>query len=64
MAFCPATGKTYVFGGASDQHPFLDETWEWDGSSWSLVQSDVRPPSRVYGADFVLQFPNTIRTDL
>jgi len=50
MAFCPATGKTYVFGGASDQHPFLDETWEWDGSSWSLVQSDVRPPSRVYGA--------------
>jgi hypothetical protein len=48
MAFCPATGKTYVFGGSSDLYPFpwLDDLWEWDGSSWSQVQSDVRPPAR------------------
>ena len=52
MAFCPATGKTYVFGGATNQYlyPSLDEMWEWDGSSWSQVQSDVRPPSRAYAA--------------
>ena len=48
MAFCPATGKTYVFGGANDKNPFLDDLWEWDGNSWSQVQSDVRPPGRSY----------------
>jgi hypothetical protein len=45
---CPATGKTYVFGGANDKNPFLDDLWEWDGNSWSQVQSDVRPPGRSY----------------
>jgi len=48
MAFCPATGKTYVFGGANDKNPFLDDLWEWDGNSWSQVQNDVRPPGRSY----------------
>ena len=48
MAFCPATGKTYVFGGWSGQpsSPYLDELWEWDGSSWSQVKGDVRPSAR------------------
>jgi hypothetical protein len=48
MAFCPATGKTYVFGGWSGQpsSPYLDELWEWDGSSWSQVKTDVRPSAR------------------
>ena len=52
MAFCPATGKTYVFGGSSGQSPFplLDELWEWDGSSWSQIKSDVRPSAREYAA--------------
>ncbi len=46
IAFCPATGKTYVFGGTAFDYSLLDDLWEWDGSSWSQVQADVRPPAR------------------
>ena len=50
IAFCPATGKTYVFGGYNDKNSTLDDLWEWDGSFWSQVQSDVRPPGRWWAA--------------
>jgi len=49
MTFCPATGKTYMFGGTADDsnaNVFFDDLWEWDGTSWSQVQTDVRPPGR------------------
>ena len=49
MAFCPATGKTYMFGGMSDNpevNILFDDLWEWDGTSWSQVQTDVRPSGR------------------
>jgi len=49
MAFCPATGKTYVFGGTADNpdaNIFFDDLWEWDGTTWSQVQTDVRPSGR------------------
>jgi hypothetical protein len=58
IAFCPATGKTYVFGGQRlDTSALLDYTsavfndlWEWDGTSWTEVQADVRPPARASAA--------------
>ena len=50
MAFCPAMGKTYVFGGVDDNNAFLDDLWEWDGTSWSQIQSDVRPAARMNAA--------------
>ena len=50
MAFCPATGKTYVFGGVDDSGTFLDDLWEWDGTTWTAVQSDVRPSGRTDAA--------------
>ena len=54
IAFCPATGKTYVFGGQSancaTDCALFDDLWEWDGSSWSEVQADVRPPARASAA--------------
>jgi hypothetical protein len=50
MVFCPATGKTYVFGGVDDNNAFLDDLWEWDGTSWSQIQSDVRPAARMNAA--------------
>ncbi|HJX53884.1 MAG TPA: kelch repeat-containing protein, partial [Polyangia bacterium] len=46
MAFCPATGKTYVFGGQDSKAQMLDDLWEWDGSAWLQVSSEVRPPAR------------------
>ncbi len=49
-AFCPATGKTYVFGGWDAQGAPLDDLWEWDGSSWALVKAAVRPSARAGSA--------------
>jgi hypothetical protein len=46
MAFCPATGKTYVFGGQDSTGQMLDDLWEWDGSAWLEVKGDVRPAAR------------------
>ena len=48
MAFCPATGKMYIFGGLGNtMMPVpLDDLWEWDGTTWVEVQSDVRPSAR------------------
>jgi hypothetical protein len=51
MAFCLSTGKIYVFGGeASVGSNVLDDTWEWDGNSWSQVGSDIRPSGRAEAA--------------
>jgi hypothetical protein len=50
MAFCPTTGKTYMFGGMDNGDVLLDELWEWDGSFWTLVQGDVRPAARTDAA--------------
>jgi hypothetical protein len=51
MAFCPATGKMYIFGGLGDTMLLvpLDDFWEWDGTTWVEIQGDVRPSAR-YGA--------------
>jgi hypothetical protein len=46
ITFCPATGKTYLFGGQSPNYDLLNDLWEWDGSSWSQVPGDVRPTRR------------------
>jgi len=46
MAFNPATGKTYVFGGQDSMAQMLDDLWEWDGSAWSQISSAVRPSAR------------------
>jgi len=50
MAFCPATGKTYVFGGQDNNGVSLDDLWEWDGTTWSEVAGDVRPSGRMNAA--------------
>jgi MYXO-CTERM domain-containing protein len=46
ITFCPATGKTYLFGGQSPNYDLLNDLWEWDGSSWSQIPGDVRPTRR------------------
>ncbi|HEX7599486.1 MAG TPA: kelch repeat-containing protein, partial [Polyangia bacterium] len=50
ITFCPDTGKTYIFGGLDIRNAFLDDMWEWDGSKWSQIQSDVRPAARMFAA--------------
>jgi len=46
MAYNPATGKVYVFGGYDVMGQVFDDLWEWDGKVWAQVVSDVRPPAR------------------
>jgi hypothetical protein len=46
MAFCPATGKAYVFGGKDSTAQVLNDLWEWDGKAWSEVQGGARPSAR------------------
>jgi len=50
MAFNPATGKTYVYGGYDAMGSTLDDLWEWDGKTWAQVAADVRPPPRADAA--------------
>ena len=46
MAYNPATGKTYVYGGYDVMGSTLDDLWEWDGKTWAQVTADIRPPAR------------------
>jgi hypothetical protein len=46
MAYCPANGKTYVFGGWGPNNATFDDLWEWDGSSWAQVKVAARPSNR------------------
>ncbi len=50
LAFDEARGRVVAFGGRV--HPFLlsDETFEWDGSTWTDVTPALRPPARVQHA--------------
>jgi hypothetical protein len=47
MAYCPDTGKVYVFGGIDDMYVLHNDLWEWDGSKWSKVAADVQPTARM-----------------
>ena len=49
MAYDPTRDRTVLFGGES-RGDRLDDTWEWDGASWSeiTVPADSRPPARFF----------------
>jgi len=46
MAFCPATGKSYVFGGKDSMDLLRNDLWEWDGKAWSEVKGGAQPSPR------------------
>jgi len=47
MAFDPATGKTYMFGGYDAMTgQVLNDLWAWDGKTWALQPATVSPPAR------------------
>lgn len=43
MAFATVTGKTYLYGGAGGVPA---ETWEYDGSAWTLLAPATNPGGR------------------
>jgi hypothetical protein len=46
MAYNPATGKTYVWGGVTVGENAPAVLWEWDGASWTKVVTDASPSQR------------------
>jgi len=45
MTYDPASGKVIMFGGF-DGTVYLNDTWTFDGTSWSRVQTALSPPAR------------------
>ncbi len=44
MAYDPERGVVVLFGGSDDQnHVYVDDTWEWDGLTWTR-RCDGEPP--------------------
>jgi len=39
MAYDPALGKVFMFGGIGTGSTFLSDTWTWDGSTWTNVSA-------------------------
>lgn len=50
MAYHEARGRMVLFGGANDTVNKLDDTWEFDGTTWQLMSTTVRPPARRWHA--------------
>ena len=52
MAVDVAARRMLLFGGmtASGQQPLLDDTWAFDGLSWTQLQPATRPAARAYHA--------------
>jgi hypothetical protein len=47
MAFNPSTGGVYLFGGLDQMTGRLfDDLWLWDGTTWTQMGGNVRPPAR------------------
>lgn len=48
MAYDPINGVVVMFGGSNSSFAPLDDTWEWDGESWTEVNTPVlqTPPAR------------------
>ncbi len=47
MAYDPATGQLLLFGGktAADGGTLLDDTWSWNGATWTELSPTVSPPA-------------------
>lgn len=49
MAYHAASEMMVVFGGFTSSGP-VNETWLWNGASWTEYESAVAPPARGFGA--------------
>jgi outer membrane protein assembly factor BamB len=59
LAYDPATGSVVLFGGCCATSGFFDnDTWTWNGSTWTQQHSVAFPPGRV-GA--VLAYDSQLR---
>lgn len=53
MAYDAARGRAVLFGGAAvatAENPVVNETWEWNGSTWTQKFPLHSPPARAFSA--------------
>jgi hypothetical protein len=48
MAYDGAAGNIVLFGGADSSGTLLDDTWTWDGTTWTQQFPPVSPPARYF----------------
>ena len=58
MAYDPVSQKVVLFGGFEAQD-YSDETWTFDGSTWTKESPSISPPARAAG---VMAFDTVTRT--
>jgi hypothetical protein len=46
MAYDPSTGTVVLFGGGTSNDTALNDTWTWDGVTWTQQFPPVSPPAR------------------
>jgi hypothetical protein len=46
MAYDAATGTVVLFGGQNNSQMELDDTWVWDGSTWTEQALPAQPPAQ------------------
>ncbi len=46
LAYDAARARVVLFGGVTTDNIALDDTWEWDGRSWTELRPRVRPDAR------------------
>ncbi len=43
------TGRTMLFGGKDERELYLNDQWEWNGTSWVQINEPNRPSARMNG---------------
>ena len=46
MAYDSNTRKVVLFGGTAGPPSALNDTWNWNGTSWTQQQTSTDPPAR------------------
>jgi len=65
MAYDSYSGRVFMFGGYSGPSPneggvLLNDTWAWNGTSWTQLTTALTPPGR----DFGVMAPATVSGEL
>jgi hypothetical protein len=52
MAYDASTGQLVLFGGAqfNGNFTYFNETWIWNGTTWTEIAPTTSPPARFYGS--------------
>jgi hypothetical protein len=48
MAWDSAAGNVVLFGGTNNDGTYLNDTWTWDGTTWTQQYPPVSPPARSF----------------